>query len=65
MQIDVFALLSEARQRLAANIAAIEAQRDFWLAHTDLSVAVVAGSPAGDAPSSANLMPATAESPGH
>jgi outer membrane protein TolC len=65
MQIDVFALLSEARQRLAANIAAIEAQRDFWLAHTDLFVAVVAGSPAGEAPSSANLMPATAESPGH
>ena len=32
MQIDVFSLLTEARQRIAANIAAIEAQRDFWLA---------------------------------
>ena len=29
MQIDVFALLSEARQRIAANMAATEAQRNF------------------------------------
>ena len=36
MQIDVFALLAEARQRIAATIAAIEAQRDFWLASADL-----------------------------
>ena len=36
MQIDVFALLAEARQRIAATTAAIEAQRDFWLANTDL-----------------------------
>ncbi|HXF87508.1 MAG TPA: TolC family protein [Xanthobacteraceae bacterium] len=66
MQIDVFALLTEARQRLAANVAAIEAHRDFWLAHTDLFVAVVAGSPAGDAaPSGKPLMATTPESPGH
>jgi outer membrane protein TolC len=42
MQIDVFALLTEARQRIAVNIAAIEAQRDFWLAEVDLG-AVTAG----------------------
>ena len=36
MQIDVFALLAEARQRIAATTAAIEAQRDFWLAETNL-----------------------------
>jgi outer membrane protein TolC len=66
MQIDVFALLTEARQRLAANVAAIEAHRDFWLAHTDLFVALVVGSPAGDAVSSSKpAMAATAESPGH
>ena len=50
MQIDVFALLSEARQRTAATIAAIEAQRDFWLAQTNLLGAVAGGatpSPAG------------------
>ena len=48
MQIDVFALLAEARQRIAATTAAIEAHRDFWLAHTNLFVAIVGGSPASD-----------------
>jgi outer membrane protein TolC len=43
MQIDVFALLTEARQRTASTIAAIEAQRDFWLAQTELLAAVVGG----------------------
>jgi outer membrane protein TolC len=46
MQIDVFSLLTEARQRIAANIAAIEAQRDFWLADANLRAAVVGGEPA-------------------
>jgi outer membrane protein TolC len=48
MQIDVFALLAEARQRIAATTAAIEAQRDFWLAQTNLFVALVGGSPASE-----------------
>ena len=43
MQIDVFALLAEARLRTAATVAAIEAQRDFWLAAVDLTTAVVGG----------------------
>ena len=43
MQIDVFALLTEARQRIAANIAAIEAQRDFWLASSELDAALAGG----------------------
>jgi outer membrane protein TolC len=43
MQIDVFALLTEARQRVAVNIAAIEAQRDFWLASANLTAAVTGG----------------------
>ena len=43
MQIDVFSLLTEARQRLTVNIAAIEAQRDFWLASTNLGAAVAGG----------------------
>ena len=43
MQIDVFALLAEARQRTLATTTAIEAQRDFWLAATDLRAAVVGG----------------------
>jgi len=45
MQIDVFSLLTEARQRIAANIAAIEAQRDFWLASADLDAALIGGGP--------------------
>ncbi len=36
MQVDVFSLLAEARQRIASNTAAIAAERDFWLAEADL-----------------------------
>jgi outer membrane protein TolC len=43
MLIDVFALLAEARQRIIATIAAIEAKRDFWIAKTDLRAAIVGG----------------------
>lgn len=43
MQIDVFALLQEARQRIAALRASIEAKRAFWLAKTELTVAVNGG----------------------
>jgi outer membrane protein TolC len=43
MQIDVFALLAEAKQRIAAQRAAIEAKRDFWLAQSDLQTAVNGG----------------------
>jgi outer membrane protein TolC len=43
MQIDVFSLLTEARQRVGTNIAATEARRDFWLASTNLSAAVTGG----------------------
>ena len=43
MQIDVFALLTEVRQRTASINASVEAQRDFWLATVDLAVAVMGG----------------------
>lgn len=43
MLIDVFALLAEARQRIAATTAAIEANREFWLASVNLSTAVIGG----------------------
>jgi outer membrane protein TolC len=49
MQIDVFALLTEARQRVASLRAAIEAKRDFWLAQAELNTAVNGG---GDNPAS-------------
>jgi outer membrane protein TolC len=47
MLIDVFALLAEARQRIAATITAIEAKRDFWLATADLKAAVAGGGMSG------------------
>ncbi|WOJ89964.1 TolC family protein [Methylocapsa polymorpha] len=43
MLIDVFTLLDEARRRILATIAAIEAKRDFWIAKTDLQAAIIGG----------------------
>jgi outer membrane protein TolC len=47
MLIDVFALLAEARQRINVNLAAIDAQRAFWLATVDLNTAVMGGGVVG------------------
>lgn len=47
MQVDVFSLLNDARQRIAANIAAAEARRDFWIASVDLSAAIIGGGASG------------------
>ncbi len=50
MQVDVFELLSETRQRIAAHVAATEALREFWLAEADLGAAIVGGgAPSSDA----------------
>ncbi|HXF52759.1 MAG TPA: TolC family protein [Hyphomicrobiaceae bacterium] len=40
---DLFALLADSRARIAANVQAIEARRDFWLASVDLHTAIVGG----------------------
>ena len=61
MQIDVFALLAEARQRINSSVSAIEARREFWLAHTDLSVAVVGGGPSGTNEASRAMAAGSAE----
>jgi outer membrane protein TolC len=63
MQIDVFALLTEARQRIAATNAAIEAERDYWLAETNLGAAVLGGDTASASPES-NATAAAPEAPG-
>jgi outer membrane protein TolC len=44
MQVDAFALLDASRARAKAKVAGIEAKRNFWLAATNLSVAVIGGS---------------------
>ena len=62
MQIDVFALLTEARQRIAANNAAIEAERDFWLAETNLGAAVLGGTTAASPETNAST-PRRAKAP--
>jgi outer membrane protein TolC len=66
MQIDVFALLTEARQRTVSTVAAIEAQRDFWLAQTGLLAAVVGGGTDVASPAeSSRATAATGEPGGH
>ena len=40
---DLFGLLTDARDRITANIQAIDARRDFWLANVDLHVAMIGG----------------------
>lgn len=50
MLVDVFALLADVRERGAATLAAIEAQRDFWLADNALHHADELGEAAHDAP---------------
>jgi outer membrane protein TolC len=47
MQVDVFALLTEARQRLASLRAAVDAKREYWLAQSELQNAVNGGADAG------------------
>jgi outer membrane protein TolC len=62
MLVGVFELLADARAQVGAVIAAIEAQRDFWLADAALNAAIVG------APSSATPMATattTAERKGH
>src|SRR5262245_15169198 len=55
---DLFRLLADARARITANVQAIEAQRDFWLAAVDLHTAIVGGGGAGEAPDTARTGPA-------
>ena len=56
MQVDVFSLLTDARQRIAVNAAAVEAWRDFWLASATLATAIAGGKSA-----TATFAPATTQ----
>ncbi len=46
---DLFDLLADARSRVSANVKAIEAKRDFWLASVDLQTAIYGGGISGAA----------------
>jgi outer membrane protein TolC len=47
MQVDIFALVTEGRQRLASLRAAVDAKRNFWKAQSDLKTAVNGGGGGG------------------
>jgi outer membrane protein TolC len=64
MQVDVFSLLAEQRQRIGSSVAAIEAQRNFWLASTDLSATVIGGG-ATNTEATNTTMPAASSGAGH
>jgi outer membrane protein TolC len=64
MQVDVFALLTEARQGIASTAAAIDSERNFWLAETHLEAALIGGSTAV-APESTAGTGAASEPSGH
>lgn len=65
MQIDVFPLLVEARQRIAATTSAIEAERAFWLAATNLGASVLGGGAAAAEGGAPGATVAAAEAGGH
>jgi len=64
MLVGVFELLADARAQVGAVIAAIEAQRDFWLADAALNAAIV-GAPAVSTPLATANASATADRKGH
>lgn len=47
MLVDLFAVLTEARERTAAAVNGIEAKRNFWIAYTDLGAAILGGGEPG------------------
>jgi outer membrane protein TolC len=66
MQVDVFVLLTEARQKIAANANAVESLRDFWLASTDLQSSIIGGaSSAAEPQSKATASASGGEAAGH
>jgi len=56
----VFELLADARAQISAVTATLEAQRDFWLADSQLQTALSTGSPAATASASSTAAPLAA-----
>ncbi|MGV7218672.1 TolC family protein [Bradyrhizobium sp. UFLA05-112] len=66
MQVDIFALLTEARQRLASLRGAIDAKQKFFLAQSDLQTVVNGGgAPAGGSDNSTTIAAAAPADGGH
>lgn len=64
MLASVFELLADARDQVTTVTAAIEAQRDYWIAETDLQTALTGRSPSGS-PAMEPATPATANPGSH
>ncbi|GGB03905.1 hypothetical protein GCM10011491_35000 [Brucella endophytica] len=62
MLIDVFELLTTARESIASNVAAIDASCDFFIAEVDFETAIIGG---GGSASEAGESPVVAQSGGH
>ncbi len=65
MLIGVFELLADARDQVGAVMAAIESNRDFWIAEANLETALLAGSPAGGSALRASFTPTPSAGGGH
>lgn len=65
MVIDIFPVLTEARQRIASNMTYISAQKDFWLAYAGMHAAIIGGGAAGGASSESPVMAAAGGGAGH
>ena len=65
MLISVFELLADARDQIASVNAYIEALRDFWIAETDLQLALSGISPEGRPGGRAATMQGASSSGGH
>jgi outer membrane protein TolC len=65
MLIGVFELLADAREQVASVNGYLEALRDFWLAQTDLDLALNGGSPNGGMRARTAAMPAGGSAGGH
>jgi outer membrane protein TolC len=65
MLASVWQLLAEARNATQAVATATEAQRDFWLADTDLQLALTGTSPGALQGLAASAAPTTSTAPGH
>ena len=62
---DLFGLLTDARARISANVQAIEAKRDFWLADADLQTAINGGGSIGSNEAGHTTLAADSNAQGH
>ena len=65
MVADLSALLVDARARIMSNIAAIDAKRDYFLATTDLQIAIIGGGVSGGVAEGPKIATGGGEGPAH